>query len=290
MWYQKFFNGCTGILFLALSLQSCELLDQSAIPQDAVAKIGDTFLLRSEIPSFLYEKATGEDSTALVNDYINQWAAKKLLIQKSLINLPLSKMEEFDRLVSNYKSDLYTLAYKEALVRSRSDTIISEAELGDFYASEQDNFLIKEKLVRMLFISLPKTYSDIALISQKLKRRSVTDLSYLDSISIQFNKMNLNDSVWVPVNKIIKEIPPLSSENEEIYLKKSQFFELQDSIGVYLGQVINVLEVNDIAPFTYVKPSLEKILKIRKKQDFLRQIERDIIDEAIKNKQLEIYN
>lgn len=290
MWYQKFFNGCTGILFLALSLQSCELLDQSAIPQDAVAKIGDTFLLRSEIPSFLYENATGEDSTALVNDYINQWAAKKLLIQKSLINLPLSKMEEFDRLVSNYKSDLYTLAYKEALVRSRSDTIISEAELGDFYASEQDNFLIKEKLVRMLFISLPKTYSDIALISQKLKRHSVTDLSYLDSISIQFNKMNLNDSVWVPVNKIIKEIPPLSSENEEIYLKKSQFFELQDSIGVYLGQVINVLEVNDIAPFTYVKPSLEKILKIRKKQDFLRQIERDIIDEAIKNKQLEIYN
>jgi hypothetical protein len=51
-----------------------------------------------------------------------------------------------------------------------------------------------------------------------------------------------------------------------------------------------VLEVNDIAPLSYVKPSLEQILKIRKKQEFLKQIERDIIDEAIKNKELEIYH
>ena len=51
-----------------------------------------------------------------------------------------------------------------------------------------------------------------------------------------------------------------------------------------------MLEVNDIAPLSYVKPSLEQILKIRRKQAFLKQIERDIIDEAIKNKALEIYN
>jgi len=65
---------------------------------------------------------------------------------------------------------------------------------------------------------------------------------------------------------------------------------LKDSLGVYLGQVQEVLEVNDIAPLSYVKPSLEQILKIRRKQAFLKQIERDIIDEAIKNKALEIYN
>ena len=92
------------------------------------------------------------------------------------------------------------------------------------------------------------------------------------------------------MTRIVKEIGPLALDNEEIYLKKSQFFELRDSLGVYLGQVQEVLEVNDIAPLSYVKPSLEQILKIRKKQEFLRQIERDIIDEAIKNKELEIYH
>jgi hypothetical protein len=128
------------------------------------------------------------------------------------------------------------------------------------------------------------------LIARKLKTFEESDVRYLDSISIQFNKLNLNDSIWVPLTRIVKEIGPLALDNEEIYLKKSQFFELRDSLGVYLGQVQEVLEVNDIAPLSYVKPSLEQILKIRKKQEFLKQIERDIIDEAIKNKELEIYH
>jgi hypothetical protein len=182
------------------------------------------------------------------------------------------------------------LAYKEALVNSRSDTVIDSEELAAFYANEQQNFLVKEKLVRLRFVSLPRNYSDVALIAKKLKTFEASDIRYLDSISIQFNKLNLNDSIWVPLTRIVKEIGPLALDNEEIYLKNSQFFELRDSLGVYLGQVQEVLEANDIAPLSYVKPTLEQILKIRKKQEFLRQIERDIIDEAIKNKELEIYH
>ena len=279
-----------GLIVLLFYLQSCESFLRPDVDQNAVAKLGDQYLLLEDIPSYLYQNASPQDSVAIVNDYINQWAAKELLIQKSLINLPVEKMEAFDRLVSNYKSDLYTLAYKEALVNSRSDTVIGSEELAAFYANEQQNFLVKEKLVRLRFVSLPINYSDVALIARKLKTFEESDIRYLDSISIQFNKLNLNDSIWVPLTRIVKEIGPLALDNEEIYLKKSQFFELRDSLGVYLGQVQEVLEVNDIAPLSYVKPSLEQILKIRKKQEFLRQIERDIIDEAIKNKELEIYH
>ena len=287
---RKILSISFGLMGLFFCLQSCESFLRSEVQENAVAKLGDQYLLLEDIPSYLYQNTSPQDSLAIVNDYINQWAAKELLIQKSLINLPVAKMEAFDRLVANYKSDLYTLAYKEALVNSRSDTLIGSDELAAFYANEQQNFLVKEKLIRLRFVSLPRNYSDVALIAQKLKTFEEADILYLDSISIQFNKLNLNDSIWVPLNRILKEIGPLARDNEEIYLKKSQFFELKDSLGVYLGQVQEVLEVNDIAPLSYVKPSLEQILKIRKKQEFLRQIERDIIDEAIKNKELEIYH
>ena len=65
---------------------------------------------------------------------------------------------------------------------------------------------------------------------------------------------------------------------------------MQDSLEVYLGQVVDMLQVNDTAPLSYIRPTLEQVLEIRKKQEFVKQLERDIINEAIKNKNLELFN
>jgi hypothetical protein len=278
------------LCILFFGLLSCDSYLRSKPDITAIAKLGDQFLYREDIPSFLYENSSPEDSTAIVKDYINQWAAKQLLIQKAVLNLPLSKIEEFDRLVSNYKADLYTLAYKEALVNARTDSIFTSAEMLAFYEQEKQNFKLKEKIIRLRFVELPLGFRDKKIIVKKIKDFSEADIIYLDSISIQFNGLNLNDSSWVPMSRVIREIGPLSLVNEDDYLKKSQFFELQDSLGLYLGQVIDVLPINATAPLNYIYPSLEQVLKIRRKQDFLKQIERDIINEAIKNRSLEIYN
>lgn len=286
----KYFTGFWLGVLLLLCVFSCDSYLREAPKETVLAKLGEEYLYLKTVPSFLYENATAEDSIAIVNDYVNQWAAKQLLIQKALLNLPVSKIQEFDRLVENYKADLYTLAYKEALVRSRTNAEIDTAALKDFYEIEKKNFKLREKLIRLRFVMLPPSFQDIEPIKQSIVNFEDKDIRFLDSISIQFNKMNLNDSIWVPLANVIKEIAPLNTENEAVYLKKSQFFELKDSIGVYLGFVVGVLQVNDTAPLSYIKPSLEQVLKIRRKQDFLRQIERDIINEAIKNRHLEIYN
>lgn len=77
--------------------------------------------------------------------------------------------------------------------------------------------------------------------------------------------------------------------NEEDYLKKSQFFEIQDSLEVYLGQVTDVLEINDIAPFDYVSPDIRQLILNRRRMDYIRNLETDIIDEAIKKNEFEVY-
>lgn len=274
----------------ALLLASCDSYLRPPKEETALAKLGDKYLYKSDIPSYLYQNNTEEDATALVNDYINQWAAKQLLIQKAELNLPSEKIKSFDRLVANYKADLYTLAYKEVLVSSKTAASFSEQDLNSFYQAEKHNFRLSERLLRLRFVKLPLNFKDQQLIGEKLRNFQDDDIRYLDSISIQFNTLNLNDSIWVPINKVIREIPVLTNENIELYLKKSQFFKLQDSLGVYLGMVVDVLKINDTAPLSYIKPNLEQVLKIRKKQEFIKQIEIDIINEAIKNKSLEIFN
>jgi len=282
--------GYFFIVFLAITfLFSCNSFLNKEEEKEPVARVGKVYLYKEDIALLLKDKISKEDSISFVTNYINNWASKQLLFSKAKINLSEKKAAEFELLVNNYRTDLYTRAYKEALVMQAQDTTINESELKSFYDLDKENFRLKEKVVKMRFVELPKAFLNKEEVIAKLKSFRDDDVVYLDSIGVQFRKLNFNDSIWVRASRIIDEIPPLTIKNQDIYLKKSQFFEIEDSIGVYLGKVIDVLEVNDIAPLTFIRPSIEQVLLNRRRLNYIRKLETEIIDEAIKEKEFEVY-
>ena len=127
-------------------------------------------------------------------------------------------------------------------------------------------------------------------VESRIKSWDDSDRRYLDSIAVQFKKIHFNDSIWVSASRVIEEIPPLTQANEDSHLKKSQFFELQDSLEVYLGWVTNVLEVNETAPFDYVEPDIRQLILNRRRLNYVKQLETEILDEAIKKNEFEVYD
>lgn len=277
---------------IAISLSflvSCDSFFRKKEEKVPIARVGDTYLYKEDMAVLLGNSISKQDSASFVTNYINNWASKQLLLSKAKINLPEDKLAEFEQLVDNYRTDLYTRAYKEALVQQALDTVISPSQLRNFYEREKENFKLKEKLVKLRFIELPKQFLDKDAVVRGLKRFNRKDFAYLDSIGVQFKKLNFNDTIWVKASRVIEEIPPLTHENQDRYLKKSQFFELEDSIGVYLAKVTNVLKVNDIAPLPFIEPTIKQVLLNRRKLDYIRKLETEIIDEAIKEKEFEVY-
>jgi len=254
-----------------------------------LARVGDTYLYEDAVASMISDGMSPQDSAAFVVNYINKWASKQLLLSKSKINLPEEKLAEFDRLVADYRADLYTKAYLEALVQQSQDTVVSRQELEQFYQSRKENFKLDEKLVQLRFAVLPVQFLNKEEVVGKLKSYSAEDKAFLDSIAVQFNKLHLNDSIWVDASRVMKEIPVITYDNQDRYLKKSQFFELQDSLGVYLGKVTNVLDVNDVAPLTYIEPNIKQIILNRRRLEKMRKLENDVLDEAIQKNEFEIY-
>ena len=254
-----------------------------------IARVGDSYLYTDEIEALLAIRGTTEDSALFVNDYINNWAVKQLLVSRAQINLPETKLEEFERLVANYRTDLYTGAYKEALASQDEDTVITANQMHAFYEEKKENFKLKEKVVQLRFIELPKRFLNKSEVARRLRRFEPGDVDYLDSVGIQFKKLNFNDSLWIPVSRVIDEIAPLTVDNETRYLKNSQFFELEDSLGVYLVKINGVLQVNDIAPLSYISGTIEQVLRNRRKIQYLNQLETEIIDEATKNNEFEVF-
>ena len=268
---------------------ACSFLFKNNQEREVIARVGENYLYADEIETLLEIRGTKEDSAVFVSDFINNWAVKQLLVSKAQINLPESKLEEFERLVANYRTDLYTGAYKEALATQDEDTLITIQEMQAFYDEKKENFKLKEKIVQIRFIELPKPFLNKSEVIRRLKRFEAEDVDYLDSVGVQFRKLNFNDSLWIPASRVIEEIPPLTIENEGRYLKNSQFFELEDSMGVYLARINGVLQVNDVAPLSYISETIGQVLRNRRKQDYLKQLETEIIDEATKNNEFEVY-
>ena len=255
-----------------------------------IARVNENYLYQEDISNLVPEGTSVEDSTLIVNGFINRWATQLLLIKGAELNLPEKKQEDFNKLVDQYKKDLFTKAYLEALVNKNIDTTVSFSEIKEVYESNKETFKLNDELVKFRYITLPQNAINKDDIEKRFKRFDLNDKKYLDSISIQFKAYNLNDTTWIKVSQLTEKIALVNSDNKKELLKKSNFVQLKDSIDLYLMQINDVLLLNEYAPLEYVKPTINQIVINKRKLELIKQLEKDITKDAIKNNQFEIYN
>ena len=276
------------VLILSSLFVSCEYFKKEQ-PKEPVARVNDSYLFKEDIQSLIQENTTPEDSTLIVNNYINRWATQQLLIDKAKVNLPTDQLENYDQLVSDYRNDLYTKGYKNAIVSRQLDSVVSDAQYQAYYEANKENFVLNDRLLQLRYIYLSTENNNLTEIKRALTRYSAEDKAQLDEIAIQFIRYYGNDSTWVRQESVIEQIPPLAIDNNLQLLKNSNYLQLQDSIGVYLVQIKNVLGRNEIAPMVYVKPTIEQIILNKRKLDLIKKLEADITKDAIRKNDFEVY-
>ncbi|WP_241077765.1 peptidyl-prolyl cis-trans isomerase [Flavimarina sp. Hel_I_48] len=272
-----------------MALKSCELFTKKTMGAP-VARVDEAYLYKEDIEALITPEMSAEDSVIVVNRFVNRWATQQLLMEGARRNISLSEQERLDGLVDQYKLDLYSQAYKDGLVAKTLDTAISNTEAEKFYEQNPANFKLNEELFKLRYIHMGEGDYDQREIKRRFVRFDSIDKKYLDSISVQFKAHALNDSIWIDKTMIIAKIDPITAENEAKYLKKTDFLELRDSLGLYLISIREHLKRNEEAPLEYVMPTVKQIILNRRKLELLKELEKDITKDAIKNKQFEIYN
>ncbi len=275
---------CSGVFF-----SSCDYI-KTPENDDALARVNDNYLYQSDVIKHLPENLNANDSIAFLQRYINDWAKQELLVNGATQNLNEDKLNQFDALVKQYKSDLYTNAYLEALINKSLDTLVKDKEAENYFKTNTSAFTLNENLIQFRYISVTEDRNDLKDLVKSLKRFNETDKKTLDSLSIQFKSYALNDSIWVKPAKVLNKLPVITNANSAELLKKTNFLQLKDSLDLYLVQIKNVLKRGETAPLSYVRPTINQIVINKRKVDLLRQIESDITKDAIKNKKFEIFN
>jgi hypothetical protein len=126
-------------------------------------------------------------------------------------------------------------------------------------------------------------------IERSFQRFNREDQFFLDSLSFQFYSYKLSDSLWINRNTLLSQVGFLNQSNYNKYIKKSQFFKIEDTLGVYLFFMKNYLQRGSITPREVISPTIKNVIINQRKLKFTKQFEKDILQDAIKSKTYEMY-
>ena len=274
------------ILILFVLFITCDDFKQNE-KKKKVARVNSSFLYFSDFENEIGSELSYEDSIILSKSIINKWAIKKLVYNKSLLHLHDSIQKKLTKMVDNYKLELWTNTYKNFLSKSNFNNKIDSIKKIEYYKKNKINFRLKDDFYNVAYIILPKSNNNLKLIKSRFRNFSDIDLFFLDSLNYQFNDFLFDKPVWINKNYLIKKIPPLNTLTLD--LKKRDFFVFKDSLEVYLLKIFDHKKYNTPAPYEIVEGNIERILINRKKLNFFKDFDKEILDDAIQTKKFEIF-
>ncbi|WP_231717779.1 hypothetical protein [Nonlabens sp. YIK11] len=272
---------------ISLTIISCSYFEKEQ-EVDAIAQIGDSYLLRSEIQNILPADYTSNDSVLIVQKYIDDWTTDQMLMKNALQNISEEKQDDLDLLISRYKTELYTQAYLQELIKQNLDTTVPTSETKDYFQQHRDEFILNEDLVKFRYLLVDQTYSELEKVNQLFQGGSTKNLKELEDMSLGFRNYSFNDSIWIKKSILLERLTPITAANEAQYLIPGRTWKLEDSLGVYLLHIKDILRRGEQAPLSYVNPTIKQILRNQRKLAYIKKIEKDLLNDAIQSNRLKI--
>lgn len=271
--------------FVFLSCNYLNLQKKEPVKRNPIASVGSEVLTKDDIQNMFPKNISREDSLVLVKGIITDWATQKLLVKKAEENSTLEDNEEVSRLVADYRKSLLINNYRERLVKQQLDTVISEAEINIYYKNNSLNFKLNEELVKVRYLHFAKDLLDKRSTVKLFTSSDPEDMEELEQQQLNFKSYQLNDSVWIPLENVLLKTP----FSKEKLLKKTKYLEKEDSLDLYLIAVKDVLLRNQIAPKSYIAPTIKQMILHKRKLELIREIEKIILKDATQNNVFKIY-
>lgn len=277
------------VLLFVLSMAAGCRNDHKQPKRIPVAQVGKVMLYYDEIPKLVKSDINEADSAALLQGYVNKWAKRELLLQKAEDNLTPSLKTEIENQLEDTRANLVIYHYQQKMIQEKLDTVLTEEELENYYASNGKSFVLTSNIVKALFIKLPLETPDLNKIRLLARSNDQKDLQQLETSCYQFaEKFDDFNEEWVPMNRLTVELHQ-NIENEENFLKRNTYFETSDSTSEYLVSIRDYRLMTSVAPFEYVKEDIKRIIWNTRRFEFLQSLENGIYNDALKENSFKIY-
>lgn len=274
--------------FLLLTPLSCDVASSLVHDDQPVAKVGREKLYRSEVESMIPDMISPEDSAGIAEKYIRLWAMDRLYMKVAEEQLSKSEIDVSDELES-YRRSLVRYRYEQRYLNDRLDTLITDAQIREYYLANQEDFELSRPLLKLRFVDVMKDSPDKDEILRLMSSDEYDELELADSLA---GKSALryfdNSDSWMDAGELSRYFGVTVEEMLDAMDEDMIVIEPEgrgDILAAYVCDMIN----SGTAPLEYCSPAIRDIILSNRKHELMASLERDLLEGALDSKQLVIY-
>jgi len=276
------------ILFLIATLSSCSFFkNKKNTDADVIARVNDEYLYASDIQS-LTKGLKGKDSLDVLKNYAENWARKKLLLQKAIENIPEDDLG-ITKKVEDYRETLLLYEYEKALINQKLDTAIKQQELDAWYEKLKTYFPLEQDVYLLFFIKLKPDAPNLVDARKWIaKPKDEEDLRKLEGYCKEYATSYVTDNgMWYEEVNVLKNFPVGQSDLSLLSSAKS-FREYKTDEGSWFIKIGDVIKKGEPAPIEFIREQMVKAIIEKRRIKLVERVYDKIFQDGLKSKSFEV--
>jgi len=255
---------------------------------NALVKIGNKILNRSELEESIPSGLSYEDSIIAAEYYIRNWINENLLYDIASKNI--YDKENIEKLVDNYRKSLLIYQYEEQLINERLTKEIDEQSLYDYYNRNKDKLKLEKPFIKGIFLKVPVNAPQLNEIRLWYKSQAPNFRDNLEKYSLNNTAIFIYSvDKWMDFDELMENVPNDIMSKED-YAVKIKTLEKQDAGFFYFLNITDFLLPGDNAPYEHARSTIKEILINQRKVDFLKKTEEDLYQRALDKGEIQFFN
>ena len=260
-----------ALLVLALlMLVGCDYFEKNA-NEVVVAECYGTYLYASDLKGIVPEGTNPYDSLQRVNDFIDSWIMRRILIHQAENNL---NKEELDlkKQLDEYRNSLVLYAYETQLINQKLDTVVTEDEIEAYYEQNKENFQLRNTMVQAVYVILKEDCKQREEIEKLMSDPDTLLLQNLDILATYYaEKSYLDVDNWLRLDELIRIIP-IEILNPEHFFKKNHFVTFDVDDLTYMVRFENYLLEESISPLAMERDHIRSIILAHRRKQLIERM------------------
>lgn len=266
------------------ALTSCDIAGNLVHDDNVVARAAGEKLYRTTLESYIPDGTAPADSARMAQQYIQSWASEAILLKKAQKELG-KEGRDVSREMEDYRRSLLRYRYEQQYINDRLDTLITEAQIKDYYEAHSETFTLARPIMKVRFISFFKDSPYKAEILDLLPATGGGERD-LDSLALLSAVRYIDNSdVWTDAAVLSREFgtdwETMISQLRSNYI----IMEGEDVRAAYVFQIIS----KGKAPLEFCAPTIRDNILSARKRGLLEKLEQDLLTEAQDKKDFVIY-
>ena len=253
-----------------------QAVDQSPL----VARVYDHELRKADLQGLVGEGVSAEDSMAIIDNYVDQWVRQTVMLSKAEKNVS----DDFDRELGEYRNSLLIYAYEQQILNQLLDTVVTDAQIADYYAAHSDLFQLKNSIVKAVYVTAPKKSAADGKLRSIVYKSSFLedDIMDLEELATRNHLQGYYDgNTWMPFYTL-QTLVPVTTYNENLFLKQNRTIVISDDSLTYYVRILDYKVSDEVSPIELQHDNIRAIILNHRKIEILSKLQVDLLAEAEK--------